>query len=345
MSLSLQAETRLIHKDITFVVEPPEEGLRLDRFLMGKLRGLSRNRVSSLIRNELTGPAAKPGRRVRAGETYVIRYPKKIKTEPDFPLEKVFEDEHLLVVNKPAGQLVHPTRTSVKNTLIDIIRAGYEDVADVRPSLAHRLDRETSGLLVVTKNADVSRRIGFMFLRREVRKTYRAIVVGQPRPSTGRISIPIGPDTDSKVDVKQKADPLAGYPACTAYEVESAFSGFSLLRLMPETGRLHQLRVHLSSVGHPLVGDKIYGPSEELYLEFIEKGFTASMKRRLLLHRHALHASCLDFVHPVTGKRVSLEAPLPVDMREFMESKGMNADSNQDPDGHFRAYPAAGHRH
>lgn len=323
MSHTSSAEVRLIYKDIAFVVQPTEAGLRLDRFLMGKLRGLSRNRVTTLIREALTGAPAKPGRRVRAGETFVLRYPKKIKTEPGFPLDRVYEDEHLLVVNKPPGQLVHPTRTSVRNTLIDIIRAEYEDEDGVEPTLAHRLDRETSGLLVVTKNAGASRRMGFMFLNREVRKTYRAIVMGRPQQESGRIDIPIGSDTDSVVAVKQKTDSRHGSPACTAYQVESELSDYSLLKLLPETGRLHQIRVHLSALGHPVLGDKIYGPDEGLYLEFIEKGFTDSMRRILLLERHALHAAGLDFIHPLTGRRISLEVPLPKDMKDFMESKGL----------------------
>jgi len=181
--------------DISFAVRPGEDGQRLDIFLKSRMRGLSRSRVTSLIREELKGElkgqAVKPGRRVRTGETFTLRYPKKIKIEPDFPLSILYEDEHLLVVDKPPGQLVHPTRTSVRNTLIDRIREHFEDSPQVTPSLAHRLDRETSGCMIVAKNPEASRLMGALFARAMVRKTYRAIAFGSLEADSGLVDLPI----------------------------------------------------------------------------------------------------------------------------------------------------------
>lgn len=326
-------ESERVTADIAFTVSPGEGGQRLDRFLTLKMRGLSRSRVTSFIKNDLrldaSDAALKPSRIVRADETYVLRYEKTIKTEPDFPLSILFEDENLLIIDKPPGQLVHPTRTSVKNTLIDRVR----EHAGGAPCLAHRLDRETSGILVIAKNSEAARLMGNMFKAHTVRKTYRAIVFGNMNKDSGVIDMPIGSDARSAVAVKQMADKAGSAQAVTRFEVEVRFGGFyqlgqagqagqsgqfSLVRLMPETGRLHQIRVHMAHIGHPLVGDKIYGPDEQLYLEFIENGITPRHLDILLMDRHALHAAAIEFVHPVTGAQVSVSSPLPPDMTEFM---------------------------
>jgi len=317
-NLRKSPESERVTANIAFTVSPGEGGQRLDRFLTLKMRGLSRSRVTSFIKNDLrmesSDAALKPSRIVRADETYVLRYEKTVKTEPDFPLSILFEDENLLIIDKPPGQLVHPTRTSVKNTLIDRVR----EHAGGAPCLAHRLDRETSGILVIAKNSEAARLMGNMFKAHKVRKTYRAIVFGDMDEDSGVIDMPIGRDTRSAVAVKQMAGKAGFAQAVTRFEAESRFGGFTLARLMPETGRLHQIRVHMAHIGHPLVGDKIYGPDERLYLEFIENGFTPRHLDILLMDRHALHASEIEFVHPVTGAQVSVGSPLPPDMAEFM---------------------------
>ena len=314
-----RCEVRRVLRRIELTVRPAEAGLRLDRFVAARMRGLSRSRAAELLRTRLLGPA-KPGRRVRAGETYVFDYPAREKTEPDFPLSIVYEDEHLIVVDKPAGQLVHPTRVSVRNTLIDILRALAGPDPAGRPTLVHRLDRETSGLLLVARGRETARRLGLMLHRREIGKLYLAVAEGRPDPPEGLIDRPIGPDPDSSVAVRRKVRP-DGDPARTSYRVLASGGGLSLLELRPETGRLHQIRVHLASIGHPLVGDKIYGPDEALYLDFVKRGWSAEHERRLGLRRHALHAAELFFTHPATGGKLRLRAPLPADLESLLRER------------------------
>ncbi len=313
--------TDTVEERIALTVQAGDAGQRLDVFLAGRMRGVSRSRIVRLIREGLEPGSSKPGQRVRGGEVYSFIYPKKVKVEPDYELRVLYEDDDLVVVDKPAGQVVHPTRTSVQNTLIDIVKKRYGDSPAGIPSLAHRLDRETSGPVVICRHAEATRRMGHLFASGGVSKIYQAIVHGCLAEESGRICLPLGRAAASRITVKQEAGWHQPYPAETSYSVERRLSRFTLVRLAPRTGRLHQLRVHMAALGHPIVGDKIYGQDEGLYLDFIRDGFTDRHHRLLLLKRHALHASEIHFSHPIKLVPVSVRSPLPEDLSDFLKAQ------------------------
>jgi 23S rRNA pseudouridine1911/1915/1917 synthase len=222
----------------------------------------------------------------------------------------VFEDEDILVADKPGGLVCHSAQRPEFSSLAEWLR----EQGIVTPRMINRLDRETSGLVVVAKNERAAKILGKAVLRREIEKEYLAICWGKIEEDTGVVDAPIGITKDSVVFTKRVVDP-AGKPSVTEFSVERRLPGFTVVRLKPRTGRAHQLRVHMAALGHPIVGDKIYGPDERLYLEFIEKGVTVEMLGQLLMSRHALHAGRVTLRHPPT----TFEAPLPDDMRVFIE--------------------------
>jgi 23S rRNA pseudouridine1911/1915/1917 synthase len=228
--------------------------------------------------------------------------PTSTATEP----QVIFEDEDLLVVDKPGNLACH---SSDRPTLAGWLR----DRGIATPRLINRLDRETSGLVLVAKNERAAKHLGKQVLRREIQKEYVAICWGKIEKDAGIVDLPIGVTRDSVVYTKRVIDP-AGKPSMTEFVVECRLPDFTVVRLKPRTGRAHQLRVHMTSLGHAIVGDKIYGPDERLYLEFIEKGVTGQMLERLLMRRHALHAARVTL--RLTAR--TFEARLPEDMAAFI---------------------------
>ena len=233
------------------------------------------------------------------------------------------EDAELLIVDKPAHLLVHPSKPDGPPTLWHGLRAllAYELATGGQISIVNRLDRETSGLTVVAKSAAAARRLGRAMMRREIHKEYLAIARGWPEEDTFTIDVPIlraGEVEASAVYVKQMTHPL-GRPCRTMVRVEKRWirdgTPFCLVRAFPETGRMHQIRVHLAHAGHPVLGDKIYTNDGEDYLEFLEKGWTGQLAARLLLDRHALHSAAII----IGGSR--WECPLPRDMREWIRGR------------------------
>ena len=215
----------------------------------------------------------------------------------EHPFAILHEDADLLVVNKPAGLVCHPTKPDGHSSLISRVR-GYLG-PDAAPRLVNRLDRETSGVVLVAKTAQAARELGRIFEHRAVGKEYLAIVHGHLREDSGLIDAPLGKDVCSMVAIKDcvRAD---GAPAQTEFKVLRRFSrsegDFSLIQVSPLTGRKHQIRIHLACSGHPIVGDKIYGPDEQIYLDFIAGQMTEEQRRRLILPNHALHAAEIRFV-------------------------------------------------
>ena len=226
----------------------------------------------------------------------------------------VFEDDDILVVDKPGGMICHSAQRPEQSSLAEWLReSGVET-----PRMINRLDRETSGLIVVAQNERAAKTLGKAVLRREIAKEYLAICWGEFEQERGVIDEPIAVSQTAIVYTKRVIDHVNGKPSVTEFEVEDALRGFAIVRLKPRTGRAHQLRVHMAWLGHPVLGDKIYGPDERLYLEFIEKGVTDEMLDQLLMPRHALHAERVGFRHPQTGERCEFEAPVPEDMQAFI---------------------------
>ncbi len=292
-------------------------GERLDLFLARAVSGLSRTRAQSLIaegRVTIDGRPARASTRLSAGQDVRLTH-----SEPHSPtvlpqpiqLEVVFEDEDLVVVNKPAGLAVHPAPGHSGRTLADAVLSRYPDVAGVgdkeRPGIVHRLDKDTSGLIVVARNAGAHVRLSCQFKSREVEKTYLALVEGSPDPAEAVVDAPIGRHPR---DRKRMAVVAGGRDSVTSYCVREGLGQRSLVEVRPRTGRTHQIRVHMESIGHPVVGDATYGR--------VHEG----------LDRHFLHASRLAFRHPSGGERVAFESDLPQDLQAFLDSlrRGMVAE-------------------
>ena len=227
----------------------------------------------------------------------------------------VFEDDDVLVVDKPAPLVCHSASRPEHPTLVAWVRK--RGIAT--PRLVNRLDRETSGLVMVAKNERAAKILGKQVLRREIQKEYVAICWGEFEQDNGVVDRAIGLTKDSVVYTKRVVDETDGKPCVTEFAVERRLPGFTVARLQPRTGRAHQLRVHLAWLGHPIVGDKVYGPDETLYLQFIKEGVTEEMLHRLLLPRHALHAERVAFRSPGTGEFCDCRAGLPADLQAFLD--------------------------
>ena len=254
--------------------------------------------------------AMKPAQRLFHGDAVAVELPPQPDAPPilpqELPLTVVYEDAHLLALAKPAGLVVHPTWGHRDGTLLNALLWHARDWDTAHPRLVHRLDKDTSGILVVTKTRAAHAAIARAFQRRQVTKEYLAVVHGHPPAGHGRIDLPIARDPH---DPKRRiTTDSAGRAAVTEFEVLSTSNdrAFSLLRCRPTTGRTHQIRVHLFAIGLPIVGDPLYGPAD-----------------RSLLSRQALHAARLTFTHPATSQRLSLSAPLPSDLRTLLTQLGL----------------------
>jgi 23S rRNA pseudouridine1911/1915/1917 synthase len=295
-------------QNITFRVE--SDGERLDKVVAANAPDLSRAVVQRLIKQgqvTVNGRSSKPSYRVEAGDEVLVQIPATQSPQglaEQVALDVIYEDEHLLLVNKPAGLVVHPAYGHESGTLVNALLGHCPQLRDVggveRAGIVHRLDKDTSGLIVVAKNEEAHSALQRQFKRRSVKKTYLALVEGHPEPPQGVIDAPIGRDKRQR---KRMAIVRSGRTALTAYRVIEHFDEHSLVELQPESGRTHQLRVHLAWLGYPVVGDRVYG----------------YRKQRLLKHRHFLHARQLEFTHPVTGENLSLLAPLPDKLVRLLE--------------------------
>ena len=288
----------------TFEVDPSEAGERLDRLAARRL-GTSRSNIQRIIHEGLLcldGEEALASYRVRGGERVEARLPDGELAPEEIPVPLVFEDEFLVVVDKPAGLIVHPGAGNPSGTLVNALLgrgiAGGEDPD--RPGIVHRLDRDTSGLMVVAKGEPAYSRLVEMMAGRKVRRGYRAVVVGEGLPETGTVDSPVGRDPDNPTLMTAGV----GRPAVTHFEVVRQAAGHTMLTVRLETGRTHQIRVHLSAIGHPVYADPLYGgvvPGRRLWL----------------------HAERLSFVHPVSGEGMDFESSVPEDLREVAAELGL----------------------
>jgi 23S rRNA pseudouridine1911/1915/1917 synthase len=305
---------------LEFVVRREHAGWRADIFISHQIPRLSRTRVKRILSRSAfdeTGRRVKPNRAVREGERITVFRPPP--EEPNVPRHfgVLYEDSDLLVIDKPAGLPVHPTARYHKNTLTALLR---ERFGETPPLLAHRIDSETSGALILAKTKPAERQLKIMFARREVKKRYLAIVSGVPEPLEGRIEVPLGPDKAGPVRVKMAPDP-EGLLALTEYRVLEALGDAALVECRPRTGRQHQIRAHLAHLGHPIIGDKMYGEDVGLFLEYIEQGPTKALLERAGAPRHFLHAASISFTHPTREKPLKVESPLPGDMAAYLAAR------------------------
>ena len=302
-----------------FTVGPQLRGERLDRAVASTLSELSRSRVQALLEDGRVLVDGRPGRasvRLKGGEQVEVSIPPPEPAIPepeDLPLTVLQEDRDLLVLDKPAGLVVHPAAGHARGTLVNALLhhvRGLSGVGGVlRPGIVHRLDKETSGCLVVAKNDAALRALQRAFQERAVEKTYLALVHGHP-PATGRVETLHGRHPRDRKRFTGRA--RTGKPAVTTWRVGTLLHGAALLEVGLETGRTHQIRVHLSELGHPLLGDALYGGTR--------KGDARVKAVQTLLGRQGLHAWKLAFPHPRTGKPVRCEAPVPADLREAVEA-------------------------
>lgn len=315
------------------IVDQEHAGKRLDVFVAGQVSEISRVRVQQLIAQQqvrVNGVQGKRSLRLSEGDEVEIRG--EIKLPPvkaiaeEIPLEIVYEDDDLAVVNKPAGMMAHAGAGASddarnRGTLVNALLHHFKNLSGVsgelRPGIVHRLDRQTSGLMIVAKNDFAHRKLAEQFSAREVKKTYIALVQGWPKQERGKIEAAIGRDRVRRVRMSTRTS--AGRAAVSNYRVterlETPWGKFALLEVQIETGRTHQIRVHMASLGHPVVGDTLYGAARELKIR--PGGESAAAQAPL--GRNFLHAARIEFVHPRSGNVMKFESELPVELREFLE--------------------------
>ena len=296
------------------------EGWRLDRALAVAIPTLSRERLKSLISSGQVigpqgGPVRDPASKAVPGGVYsvTIPAPKAAHNAPqDIALEILFEDDHLLVVEKPAGMVVHPAAGNFDGTLVNALLhhcagrlSGIGGVA--RPGIVHRIDKDTSGLLVVAKTDVAHEGLAAQFARHSIHRLYLAIVAGLPMPSSGTIDAPLARSAANRKKIAI-VEGARGKRAVTHYRMLRPLREAALTECRLETGRTHQVRVHMAAIGHPLLGDPVYGRTRPAHREVL---------KRLNFHRQALHAAELGFVHPVSKENLTFKSPLPSDIQEL----------------------------
>jgi len=313
------------HQTIDVRLEPAHAGWRLDRALAAAVPTLSRERLKTLIRSgavETRGePVRDPAIKVKGNEKLrvAVPEPKPAHNEPqDIPLTILFEDEHLLVVDKPAGLVVHPAAGNFDGTLVNALLhycagalSGIGGV--VRPGIVHRIDKDTSGLLVVAKTDVAHEGLAKQFAAHSIDRRYLAVVNGVPKAAAGKVDAPLARSATNRKKIAI-VEGSRGKRAVTHWKRLEVLRDAALVECRLETGRTHQVRVHMASIGHPLVGDPVYGRSGKTHGKLLkELGFL----------RQALHAAELGFTHPVTKHKLSFSSPMPPDMQELKRGLGV----------------------
>lgn len=328
----LEDEQQPLYEHFRIVVDEGQSPLRIDKYMFEKLQHSSRNRIQQAADAgfvHVNDRSVKSNYKVRPNDVITLmldrpRHDSTIEAE-DIPLNIVYEDAELLVVDKPAGLVVHPGAGNFHGTLVNAVAWHLKDLPSYDPNdpevgLVHRIDKDTSGLLLVAKTPDAKRKLGVQFFNKTTRRSYNALVWGHFAEDEGRIEGNIGRDSRDRLRMKV-FDPVSGIgkPAVTHYRVLERFGYVTLIECMLETGRTHQIRAHLRHIGHPLFADERYGGTEILrgnrsstYKSFIQNCFK-------LCNRQALHARTLGFRHPTTGREMDFCAPLPRDMEQLID--------------------------
>lgn len=297
---------------------------RLDKYLHGRFSNYSRAMLQKQISAgsvKVNGKAVKRSFNLSAGDKIELTLPKlpSKDIEPeDISLDIIYEDNDIIILNKPADMIVHPARGNLNGTLVNALSFHSSNLSsglgEFRPGIIHRLDKNTTGVMIVTKNDIAQWKIAKQFENRQIKKSYLAIVHGSPELTADCISLPLG--IHPKIREKYAVRPETGKEAVTVYEVLESFRGFSLLKLTPKTGRTHQIRVHLAYLKHPIVADDMYG-GKLIYPWQLHDSKPATEKP--VIDRCALHASTIEFKHPTTEKLVKFEATMPKDMQNLLD--------------------------
>ncbi|MEE8552792.1 MAG: RluA family pseudouridine synthase [Desulfobacterales bacterium] len=306
----------------TILVEEPDSGKRLDLFIASHISDCSRSAAAILIRNGkiiVRGAEKKPGYRIRKGDEIrgLISPPEPVLIKPE-PIEIniLYDDDHLIVVNKQPGLVVHPAPGHYTSTLVNGLLYHFPELEgigdELRSGIVHRLDKDTSGVLVVAKNAAVHHNLTRQFKSRKINKRYLALVHGEMKSDSGLVSLPIGrhPVERKKMSTRSRKSRSAE----TLWRARERFGGITLVELDLKTGRTHQIRIHFAAVNHPIIGDSVYGRGK------VGKKVLFGKNLSIAIPRHMLHAWHLGFTHPNTETAVSFEAPMPHDMEELIKA-------------------------
>lgn len=330
--------------EISAMTTKEDEGERLDRFLASTFSDLSRSRLKALIKggsvvilaNGSESVVLDPNRAVSANERYRVTLPEPIPAVPepeDIPLSVLFEDEHLILLDKPAGMAVHPAPGSWSGTLVNALlhhcKGALPGIGGVqRPGIVHRIDKDTTGVLAVAKTEAAQKGLSALFAAHDIERSYLAVVRGAPRPRAGTLTGDIARARNDRKKMAVVPDG-EGKAAVTHYKVLDTFgrksktdpgAAAALIECRLETGRTHQIRVHMAEAGHSLIGDPVYGRHRGIKAFGSGNDFDAATQTARRLTRQALHAVSLSFRHPVTGVTISAEAPLPADLDELLQA-------------------------
>ncbi len=313
-----------LYEHYSFTADSGQQALRVDKFLMNRIENATRNKIQQAAKAgsvRVNDVVVKSNYKVKGGDQVKVLFThppyENLLVGEDIPLDIVYEDDALVVVNKAAGMVVHPGHGNYNGTLLNALLYHFESLplnANDRPGLVHRIDKDTSGLLVVAKTEKAMTHLAKQFFDKTSQRSYYALVWGDVKDDTGTIEGHIGRDLKNRLLMTVFPDGDQGKEAITHYEVVERFGYTTLVRCRLETGRTHQIRAHMKHIGHTLFGDARYGGDNILkgttftkYKQFVDNCFK-------LLPRQALHAQTLGFVHPISGKSMSFEAPLPNDM-------------------------------
>lgn len=335
------AEENGLFEHYRFIADPGQGLMRIDKFLTNRMEGTSRNRIQTAAEAGsilVNGAPVKSNYRVKPGEevTIMLDYPKReLKLVPEnIPLNIVYEDEELMIINKPAGLVVHPGHGNYSGTLVNGLLYKYQDLElyggnDPRPGLVHRIDKNTSGLLVIAKTELAKLNLAMQFFHKTTKRKYVALVWGNLSADEGTIVGNIGRSTKNRQVYTVYPDGNTGKPAVTHYRVIEKLGYVSLVECILETGRTHQIRVHMKHIGHPLFNDDVYGGDKILkgttftkYKQFVENCFA-------MIPGQALHAKTLGFFHPLTKEEMIFNSELPENFTQLVE-KWRNYISNRD---------------
>lgn len=297
------------------IVSSKEAYQRIDHYLIKKGIGISRTRIQQLIKQGIVTvnlKAVKPNYKVHPQDKISLTIPPRQKidiTPEDLPLEILYEDDQILAINKPPHMVVHPAPGNYSGTLVNALLFYFGELSmeggPERPGIIHRLDKETSGLILVAKTDKAHQELSRQFKARKISKTYLAIVAGKIKKGSGKIILPIGRDRLERKKISTRT--IKPREAVTEFKVLERFSRATLIEVKPQTGRTHQIRVHMASLNHPILGDKVYGGRKNLSIDGIR------------INRHMLHANGLGFTHPTKKEYMELSSPIPSDMAELLD--------------------------